>query len=390
MSKMDDRLRRLIDDRVNDLERLFLTSEGVRDDHSMEDCCQDVLRQIRELRTEVDKVSEEIQRLPSKEQPLNESDIRDIFENHSDPSNKSGEESSVDPIEEHVNEHGMPRSLKDFLEILGAVLGGYTAVNSWPKFLKWLWGVLPYLLTSMRLLPLLTFIASIWRGIQDAVNDAADRMDRIEVLNRLSKMQQDIDDLSKLLAEISTGMQPGTETSMLLDRLNDIYTRLQDYYNHFDAVTNDIHDLLLNLHSDMIQRFDLIHTDDIMIRSDVACLAQWVKGDRNCDEFSSDVVTMLDVLQSTASTVKCNLDDYYSALSSTLAECCSSMSQRISDLVRGCEEIKHRLDGPDNPLDNIENTVNQGNVVGTGSLVLNYANDLNVIKAMLTDIRRLL
>lgn len=136
--------------------------------------------------------------------------------------------------------------------------------------------------------------------------------------------------------------------------------------------------------------FTLLKSDNILLRSDIACVAEWLKGNRTCEEYEVDIYTLIDILKQTATQVRCNLDEYYAALSQAMAECCTTMQHKLDELSEGCDRIRERLEGPDNPLDNIGSNLEQGNVVGTGSLVLQYANDLNAIKAQLADIRRLL
>lgn len=388
MSTFDDRVQRLINDRVNDLEQLFLTESENRSSGIDQECCENITRKVNEIKHITEDVSNVVNDLRNqfyKDDSIHFGDI--VF-----PAD-DGDDDGLDHDHGGLPEWmmvGIPPTIKDLIELLVGALGGKYLIKNLPRFLGWLLRRIPDILSLRTILPLLALVASLWRGLGQVTEGAREHVDTIALQGDISQLKQKLDDMMRLLSEIANGGTSGGDTSILTDRLQQILDNLEAYYGILAGLARQSIDQGSAQHQETMQLLGLMRADGMVTDSDVQCALMWLKGTRNCDEFDQDVITLLHAAQECCQYVRCHLDEYYIDVINRLQTCCESMQRRMDELKEGCEDIKRRLEDPGNPLDTIQDTMDQGNVVGTGSLVLNYANDLNIIKAKLDDIRRLL
>jgi len=391
MSRLDDRVVALIEDRINDLERLFLTSEPERPT-SQVDCCHDIvnrLKRINETINEIDNSVKSIKRI------TNYGDT--YYFNPGEFNEPSGDEDDDEPLVYQDGRPlpdwlytGIPPTLKDILDFLGDIIGGAISIKSWPAFAKLLGRLIPIFFRYGGLIPLLNLVATLWRGLGDRMDNAADRVLEKETLDRLKDLEAKADQSYKLLNEIAVSGSSGGDVSILLDRLQDILDKMQLYYNDVISRFDAQDEQSTRRYAELLGLVQSIRDEHVILDSNVACLEMWLKGNRSCDEFSTDVVSMLEAAADCCQYVRCHLDEYYHSLDDKIDDLTRSIASSFEQCHDELESLKRSLTGPDNPLDRIDDGIERGNVVGTGSLVLNFSHDLHVIKTRLTEIRRLL
>jgi hypothetical protein len=392
MSNFDDRVMRLINDRVNDLERLFLASEN-HEGGVDPDCCEDIARKINVVNKTVGDINNTVKELRNLYYQDNSIHLGDLIWQ---PSGSEDDDPNDDGLDhEHGNlpgwlESGIPPTLKDILELLTSALGGQILIRNLPRFTWWLLRHVPDLLSWRTILPLLGLVASLWRGLGDRVDHNQDVRNQWDIENKIKDLNGKLDDIAKLLAEVAASGTSGGDTSILLDRLQQFLDDLTAYYQILAGLGRQSIDLENEHYTAIIDLLNLMRGDTAVTDSNIACLEQWLKGSRSCEEFTTDVITMLEGARDCCNYVKCHLDDYYQDIISRMDTNYRDLRDRLIELKSGCDQLRHIFEDPHSPIEDIQDSIEHGNVVGTGSLVLNYANDLNVIKSMLVDIRRLL
>lgn len=392
MSSFDERVRALIEDRVNDLERLFLTAESTPA-HSQSDCCKVIIQKLNDDMATTNEIYRTLNSL-KKSLTINYFD-ETIYPIADDDENGGSDDPGIEGKDGFELpdwlQTGIPPTIKDLLQLLGDIALGNVIVKSSPHLLKWLLRHLPEVMSAGAIIPFFNLITSLWRGINDATQQAMTRNDLKQIEADLSRMRGKLDDVMKLLNEFAySGSQPGGDISMLLDRLQDLIDNTTAYYEILAGLGRQNVDLQRELHADTVERLDLLRSDGLITESDIQCILRWLKGDRSCEEYEVDLISMLEMARDCCNTVRCNLDDYYANLTSLINDKFATLEEHCGDMQREINDLKNRLTDPGNPLDHIDDSLERGNVVGTGSLVLNYAHDLNIIKAQLAEIRRLL
>lgn len=400
MSRFDERVLALIDDRVNDLERLFLPSEKTSTPAGMDECCQEVLDKVRDIHDKVDNIQQELR------EKVNDDD------NHQN--NPYGPDDAWHDFKDQSKEfwhrfkdwlfHNHPEALPAPGDNLPVPMGDTNVPSDpWAEFWKFLYDVLdggisaspadligmilkfvpvlgPYINTIQLLLTALDLIK------HSGNPEDIDWEKLLEVLlSKVDKVEQRLDSLAPVIAGLTT--PGGGEASIMLDRLQNILDDTDQLLHSLSDLDTAMDRAFSRQNADLRENFNLMRADYVVMRSEIACVKMWISGERSCEEFQEDLFSIAQSLRTTTTAIKCSVDQYYTDIMVAFNTHCSDLTRKVDKQTELITDMSSTIGSG---VEGIQGSVEQGNVVGTGSIVLNLKPDLDVIKSMLIDIRRLL